>query len=192
MPNEYDDPRAHELRDRYHATFGGDELPVPVDSIAEDLLGLAVEARELDVSGMLLPAERRILVNAAEPETRQRFTIAHELGHWICQCLEGSSKPVYCRAEDVGVNPEARALEREANIFAANLAMPEPAVRTSWETIADLDGCARHFDVSPNAMAWRLYSVGLLSRAPAMHSWEMGPPVYRVPPHGGPTTESAG
>ena len=38
---------------------------------------------------MLLPSERRILVNAAEPDPRRRFTIAHELGHWICQCLEG-------------------------------------------------------------------------------------------------------
>jgi len=81
MTGEYDDPRAHELRERYAATFGGDELPVPVESIAEDLLALAVEARELDVSGMLLPAERRIYVNAAEPEPRRRFTIAHELGH---------------------------------------------------------------------------------------------------------------
>ncbi len=129
VSDKYDEPRAHELRERYHATFGGEQLPVPVESIAEDLLGLAVEARELDVSGMLLPAERRILVNAAEPETRQRFTIAHELGHWICQCLEGTAQPVYCRAEDVGVDPEAKALELEANIFAANLVMPEEAVR---------------------------------------------------------------
>ncbi len=57
---------------------------MPVESIAEDLLGLAVEARELDVSGMLLPAERRILVNAAEPEARRRFTIAH----WIYEGTE--------------------------------------------------------------------------------------------------------
>ena len=68
ISDTYDDPRAHALRERYLATFGGDELPVPVESIAEDLLGLAVERRELDVSGMLFPAERRILVNAAEPE----------------------------------------------------------------------------------------------------------------------------
>ncbi len=65
MSDTYDDPRAHALRERYLATFGGDELPVPVESIAEDLLGLAVERRELDVSGMLFPAERRILVNAS-------------------------------------------------------------------------------------------------------------------------------
>ena len=130
MSDRYDEPRAHELRERYHAVFGGDELPVPVESIAEDLLGLAVEARELDVSGMLLPAERRILVNAAEPETRRRFTIAHELGHWICQCLGADQpKPVYCRAEEIGVDPEAKALEREANIFAP---ATTKRLTTSW------------------------------------------------------------
>ena len=103
---------------------------MPVESIAEDLLGLAVEVRDdLTVSGMLLPAERRILVRSDEPEQRRRFTIAHELGHWICQCLEGEMRPVYCRATEIGVDPEAKALEREANIFAANLLMPEPELR---------------------------------------------------------------
>ena len=32
------DERAHELRRRYQERFGGKEFPVPVDSIAEDLL----------------------------------------------------------------------------------------------------------------------------------------------------------
>ena len=125
LPGPVTDERAHNLRRRYLELFGGAEFPVPVESIAEDLLGLEVERTEIDVSGMLFPAERRILVNAAEAETRQRFTIAHELGHWVCQCLEGRTEPVYCRAEDVGVDPEAKALEREANVFAAELLMPE-------------------------------------------------------------------
>ncbi|GIU94949.1 MAG: hypothetical protein KatS3mg012_1406 [Gaiellaceae bacterium] len=94
----YEDPRAHAVRERYLATFGGPELPVPVEAIAEDLLGLRVEeAWDLDCSGMLLPAERRIVLNAREkaigrdtpPLRRFRFTIAHEIGHWVCHCLEG-------------------------------------------------------------------------------------------------------
>ena len=134
---------------------------MPVEAIAEDLLGLAVERRELaGASGMLLPAERRILVNAAEPEPRQRFTIAHELGHWVCQCVgREDAAPVYCRAEEVGVDPAARALEREANIFAANLVMPEAAVREA--------GGENRFGVSDEALAWRLYNLGLRSEAPA-------------------------
>jgi hypothetical protein len=50
---------------------------VPVDAIAEDLLGLlAEEGAEMGVSGLLVPAERRVLVNAAEPPARWRFTLA--------------------------------------------------------------------------------------------------------------------
>ena len=31
----------------YFAAFSGDEIPVPVESIAEDLLGLRIEERDL-------------------------------------------------------------------------------------------------------------------------------------------------
>src|SRR5215210_3997416 len=94
------DERAYALRERYHELFADGMLPVPVEAIAEDLLGLSVEEIELDISGMLVPATRQIYVNATEPELRRRFTVAHELGHWVCQCLEGRTAPLYCRAKD--------------------------------------------------------------------------------------------
>ncbi len=162
----YTDPRAHALRERYHACFDAPELPVPVASIAEDLLGLHVEEAQLDgVSGLLYPAERRIVLNAGEIPARRRFTLAHELGHWVCQCLEGTRQPVFCRAEEVGVDPQAKALEREANVFAAELLMPEDAVRATWT--GGLERVARCFGVSSPAMHWRAYSFGLVSEAPA-------------------------
>jgi len=46
------DPRAHALRQCYEELFGGEALPVPVESIAEDLLGLSVDEAELRVSGV--------------------------------------------------------------------------------------------------------------------------------------------
>ena len=105
---KYSDPRAHALRARYRELFGGDDVPAPVEAIAEDLLGLLVEERELDgLSGFLLPAERRVVLNAGDSPVRRRFTLAHELGHWVCQCLEGSEQEVYCRAEEVTLDPEA-------------------------------------------------------------------------------------
>ncbi len=137
------DPRAHELRQAYTEVFGGAELPVPVESIAEDLLGLAVEEADLgEVSGLLYPHERRILLNAGEGAARRRFTLAHELGHWVCQWCEGRDAPVFCRAAEVGVEPEAKALEREANVFAAELLMPEDAVRAAWD--GDVESLCRH------------------------------------------------
>lgn len=45
MSDKYDEPCARGLCERYYAIFGGVELLVRVESIAEDLLGLGVEAR---------------------------------------------------------------------------------------------------------------------------------------------------
>jgi hypothetical protein len=161
----YAEPRAHALRERYHALFAGVELPVPAEAIAEDLLGLHVEEVDLDaISGLLLPAQRRIVLNRAEVAPRRRFTLAHELGHWICQCLEGRTAPLYCRAEEVGPDPAAKALERQANVFAAELLMPEPAVRAAWT--GDPIATAAQFGVSGEAMHWRAYSFGLVEEPP--------------------------
>ena len=161
------DERAAALRARYHAAFGDAELPVPVEAIAEDLLGLEVcESKELAVSGMLVPRERLIWLNAAEGAPRRRFTLAHELGHWVCQHLEGKMAPVYCRAADVQPEPSAadRALEREANVFAAELLMPEASVRDEWPRTATFGELALRFGVSSEAMSWRLYSFDLAPR----------------------------
>ena len=161
MPGPVTDARAHALRRRYHDLFGGEELPVPVAAIAEDLLGLSVEEAELEVSGLLLPAERKGIVNGEESEARRRFTLAHELGHWVCQCLEGTTAAVYCRDQDVSTAAD-RQLEREANVFAAELLMPEPAVRLGHGE--DPEATAERFGVSGEAMRWRLYSFGIGER----------------------------
>ena len=159
--SQYRDHRARDLRTRYHELFDADELPLPVESIAEDLLGLAVEERELEWSGLLVPAERKIYVNTSEPEPRRRFTLAHELGHWVCQCLEGTAAPVYCRDKDLSTAAD-RAREREANVFAAELLMPEPLFRDVPQEEA-----AARFGVSGEAMAWRLFNLGLRGERPA-------------------------
>jgi Zn-dependent peptidase ImmA (M78 family) len=157
------DERADALRARYRAAFGNAELPVPVEGIAEDLLGLQVhESQALAVSGMLLPSERLIWLNAGEAAGRRRFTLAHEVGHWVCQCLEGSAAPVYCREKDVSTAAD-RTLEREANLFAAELLMPEDAVRFEFECGNDL---TERFLVSPEAIGWRLFNFGLVDCHP--------------------------
>lgn len=165
---DYTDARAHALRARYHALFGGPELPVPVESIAEDLLGLTVrESDELEVSGMLIPASREIVLSARERDFpgRRRFTLAHELGHWICHVAGArAAAPVYCR--DVEPGADRTLVEREANIFAAELLMPGPAVRSAWASRHDPAATASALAVSAAAMRWRLYSFGLLEEAP--------------------------
>ena len=167
-PTRYSDPRAHELRAEYLATFPAAEIPVPVESIAEDERDLG------ECSGMLIPSDRLIVVNASEamsgetPTRRHRFTIAHELGHWICHARPDPhvAAPSYCRTLDVSHNTD-RDLEREANVFGAELLMPEAAVREAWAALPDLAEVAAKFDVSALAAHWRLYSFGLMLDPPA-------------------------
>jgi Zn-dependent peptidase ImmA (M78 family) len=66
-----------------------------------------------------------------------------------------------CRSDDVAAGAD-RTLEREANVFAAELLMPEDAVRAA---ASDRDPAAR-FGVSVEAMRWRLYSFGLAEPPP--------------------------
>jgi hypothetical protein len=165
--NEYTDARAHDLRAEYYARFGGPELPVPVEAIAEDLLGLRVrESADLACSGMLIPATREIVLSAAERAYpgRHRFTLAHEVGHWICHVANAkTTAPVYCRAADVEPSAD-RTLEREANIFAAELLMPRELLRSAWAgAVAD---SASTFNVSEEAMHWRVYNLRLADDVP--------------------------
>jgi Zn-dependent peptidase ImmA (M78 family) len=168
------DPRADELLRRYEERFGeAAGPPIPVEAIAEDLLGLSVaESESLKVSGMLLPAEREVWLNAGEPAPRRRFTLAHEVGHWVCQVLEGRGAPIMCRAEVVGVG-EGKALEREANVFAAELLMPEELVREGFD--GTVNEAAVQFSVSEEAMGWRLYNLKVIDRKPTMKVVEERP-----------------
>lgn len=158
--------RAAELIDRYYRHFDDPELPVPVDAIAVDLLGFAVDEDDaLDVSGMLIPAEKQVWLNGRESrssEGRRRFTLAHELGHWVCQYQQGQAEPRYCRSEEIGVGV-GRKLEREANAFAAELLMPAPLVRREAVALKlNVHALAHRFEVSLPAIRVRLEHLSLL------------------------------
>ena len=183
MPGRYFDERADQLRERYLAVYGGATLPVAVESIAGDLLGLRVrEQPELGASGLLIPARREIWLDAGELEFtgRRRFTIAHELGHWICQVCAGNTAAVYCRAplvdEQAVSDPAGRDLEREANVFAAELLMPQPlVVEHAAELGPDPVGLGGLFGVSTLAMHWRLFNLGIVETRPATAAGGAGP-----------------
>lgn len=102
--------------------------PVPIHRIAQDLFHLGVEPklRERGVTGKLVIPGRRILVRRSRLDTssresftpRQRFTIAHELGHWVLHVKSSGAQFEVCRGK------EATRVEQEANSFAACLLMP--------------------------------------------------------------------
>jgi Zn-dependent peptidase ImmA (M78 family) len=88
---------------------------------------------------------------------RDRFTIAHELGHYFLHWLY----PRVGRAMSYDRGGRNR-METEANVFASSLLMPEQAFRAAHEQYGgDVWDLASHFDVSPAAADVRCQVLGL-------------------------------
>lgn len=132
--------------------------------------GVSLKEAPGALSGILLPADRRIWVNAEEAArsaARTRFTIAHELGHWHLHRAGAGMNARFCRPDDVGATgPELRStrrLEREANRFAAALLMPEGLIRERAEAVRlSVPHLAKQFQVSVAAMQVRLEVLDML------------------------------
>jgi len=126
-----------------------------------------------NVSGMLFRKGGRAVigVNGAHSPTRKRFTIAHELGHYLLH--EGNEFVDQVRVDFRDDRSSAGTLEQEvqANGFAAELLMPEQLVRDAHMSLAQagiepegdafVARLADTFEVSHEAMSYRLVNLGL-------------------------------
>ncbi|MFC4238356.1 ImmA/IrrE family metallo-endopeptidase [Thalassospira xianhensis] len=141
------------------------DLPsVPLREIAAAID--IVEIREENLSGlegvMIVDSGKSsggIIVNINSSRKRKRFTIAHEIGHYVNPYhLVNSSDGFRCSRSDMSIsfaNPNDRRakMELEANIFASNILMPTEWVRKYLSTIQGVElshliKMADKFDVS--------------------------------------------
>jgi len=152
--------------------------PVNVKHIARTL-GLEITEADLGVgvSGLLVTNAKtaHIFIQENDAETRKRFTISHEIGHFYLRHQFESGEHVHVDRGNfisqrgpqasTGVDPK----EIEANQFAACLLMPSKMVQ---ERVAALGGTAlldnevsqlaKEFEVSEQAMTIRLTTLDLL------------------------------
>lgn len=140
------------------------KLPVDVKKIAS-ALGIAVSADPfLGVSGSIDVGSGKPVIkyNSSEAAVRQRFTIAHEIGHFALGHLSGSQKLYRDDASNFSSGTKS-AVETEANSFAAKLLMPGNVVRfaVSEKNITSVEKLAEIFGVSQVAMKYRLINLGL-------------------------------
>lgn len=150
------------------------KVPVAVEKVARHL-GLIVQARPLgDASGVLVVESGRGVIgyNANHSQVRQRFTIAHEVGHFVLHAAGQQQrlfvdKSVFRRDEASSRGDDRE--EIEANQFAAALLMPEMLLRAEIERLGlDLDDevdvgeLARRFAVSTAAMSFRLENLRII------------------------------
>lgn len=110
-----------------------------------------------------------VSVNALEPITRQRFTAAHELAHYLLhRDLMGDGKRMHRHVDTLYGGGESsgdvifkRSHEIEANRIAAQIVMPKKLVEQEYAKSPDAAALAKTFGVSQAAMEIRLKTLGL-------------------------------
>jgi Zn-dependent peptidase ImmA (M78 family)/transcriptional regulator with XRE-family HTH domain len=116
--------------------------PVPLDSGAESV---PVDA----VSCSPVGEDPLVLLNVGTPTDRQRFTLAHELGHMVMHQVPHPAQ------------------EKQANSFASELLMPARHIRADLEsgviTVPRLLELKKHWKVSMWALLRRAHNLGVLS-----------------------------
>jgi Zn-dependent peptidase ImmA (M78 family) len=152
----------------------GDSPPIDVHRIARNLGIEVVERPELVVkgeaaSGFLLRTRGRTIcvLNGDDHPNRKRFTVAHEIGHYLLHPFRETYIDWNFRNNKSSKGTDRQ--EIEANGFAAELLMPEELIRAAVpshlsviEDDEQLRELARRFRVSPQAMTHHLTNLGLL------------------------------
>lgn len=146
---------------------GVSKAPVPVERLAR-MKGCRVVKYDIkDISGVLFRSSDDVVigVNAKHPLQRQKFTIAHELGHFL---LHDGEAVHYDKDYRVSLRSDLSSAgtdieEIEANFFAASLLMPDRflledprAVEMDVEDGKAVKTLATAYGVSVQAMTHRL------------------------------------
>ena len=131
-----------------HRQLGNVDGPVPVDWIARQLGIVDIQRRQLNSfeGALITQPERRsgvVLINSGSGNGRQRYTLAHELGHFLCHWHgHSSSEGFVCRRGDMEL-PAGDVVhvrqEAEANQFAIELLCPQPLIRKYLRRLPELE-----------------------------------------------------
>jgi hypothetical protein len=137
-------------------------LPVDPVRIAETL-GMSVWSADLpdNESGRIVkqhgqPAQ--IYLNRNEPDGRQNFTCAHELGHWFERKAQSDEEYSFVDRRD---DRPKDAHEWYAEHFAANLLMPAKEFIQACDEGSGVRDLMQRFAVSPAAVRSRMRNLGL-------------------------------
>jgi Zn-dependent peptidase ImmA (M78 family) len=128
---------------------------VEVEHFQDSLSALCVEQ-----AGMKYAA-----VNKRHSLHRKRFSLAHELGHWVLghtreYSLEGIT--IDSPPDPSEVNTKNKIEETEANEFAGELLVPHMQLKKNLDRIVDINRLSSLFEVSPEVMTIRIMAARAL------------------------------
>jgi Zn-dependent peptidase ImmA (M78 family) len=132
-------------------------------------LPVVVAALPKDVAGAFFRGEDGaavLWVNGSQWRPRQRFTLAHELGHAWCEHDGRLEVDTFATLGGQTTNP----YEIQANAFAAEFLVPREGMEEVIDGVPTLDEAViigAHYGVSPIVVVYRLKQLGLASEARA-------------------------
>lgn len=157
------------------------EVPIDIRTIITRYLDIDIDETlnwdklALDGSVYLKNGYPEIWINKTMPETRQNFTLAHELGHIVNDILPNIEKydmPINDNYETLYRGKISNTMEIKANNFAAQILMPSIFINKEAKKLIQADDfneftikqviqrMADRFRVSYDAMKWRLINLG--------------------------------
>lgn len=165
-------------------------LPVPIERIVDSRFNLSILWDVLEepagemILGVLQPQERRIVLNERHAPLfdsvigPERFTLAHELGHWIYDADDPDQVSLFDEPDGAGTvfcrgwSPaKADLREVNANKFAGTLLLPTALVRValtqplpSWAAVEQI---AADWGVSKETLTIRLRDLGMRDFLPS-------------------------
>lgn len=144
------------------------EAPVDVHRIAK-LLGFKIIEADFpqNYSGEIFIENniKSIGINKNQSLTRQRFSIAHELGHYLCGHSVYDEDGKMLEDSNFDFTNPLHVQEKEANMFASELLIPKEFLEKDLGVIGlDIDKLTEKYQVSSQAMWIRLTSLRLAEK----------------------------
>ncbi len=154
-----------------------DNLPIDVSKLAECLeLPIVEEDLEDNIAGFLFSKNNRsyVGINSNHHENRKRFTIAHEIGHYVLlhhkltdDIHVDTKSSVFRRTGNTTDNEQK---EKDANKFSAALLMPHTLLvryikeqNINLNDDLDISKLSRKLVVSEKTLTYRLLNLGIIN-----------------------------
>lgn len=190
--------RTHPRRDEAHKLVAAEvlrrhatktsapiRLPVPIELIVEITYEVTIDWDDIEeppdhrILGALSPSTRTIVMNTRHLPTfdrwmgPERFTLAHELAHWIYDAENpeqtaldlGSANEIFCRRDDTStLDASTKLREQNANALAAHILLPDDLVLAEDldAVLAQFRRTAHAWGVSQQTLRIKLERLGVL------------------------------
>jgi len=141
------------------------ELPGGAGDLFRVAPRLGLEIREVPADGFdgalirahEVPLGAIVIRKSIREAGRKNFTLAHEIGHFL---IPGHDHELVCTKSDIGNwGDGSKAIEREADDFAAELLMPSALIQriigSAAPSLELIQKIAQRFHTSLSAAAWR-------------------------------------